>query len=202
VTWRLWANNDSYYVVGREMRGSMKLSVHPPGEKGPDRAFFYGFQRGWLEENPVGMMPPDHPPLMRYYPAERGPGVTRFATIRTPRSVLDRNLQIHHPQATIEWFDPPAEGSAVDMHLFLVEDRDEAAAWCRANFPRGSIHCSTGLCFWNSLLLQRRAVVDPRSALRRALGLTQRFRQLKDNSGRKERTDRSLSVAQGRALDC
>ena len=118
----------------------MKLSVHPPGDKGPDRAFFYGFQRGWLNENPDGMMPADHPPLMRYYPAERGPGVTRFATIRSPRSVLGANLQIHHPQAKIEWFDPPAEGSAVDMHLFLVEDRDEAAAWCRDNFPHGSIH--------------------------------------------------------------
>ena len=26
------------------------------------------------------------------------------------------------------------------MHLFLVEDRDEAAGWCRKNFRSGSIH--------------------------------------------------------------
>lgn len=101
VTWRIWANNDSFYVLGREMRGSMKLSVHPPSDKGPDRAFFYGFQQSWLDENPDGMVPANHPPLMRYYPTERGPGVTRFATIRTPGSVLGGNLQIHHPEAKI-----------------------------------------------------------------------------------------------------
>ena len=79
----MWANNQSFYVMGREMKGSWKLSAHPPGEKGPDVAFFYGFQQAWLDAIPEGMIPPDGPRIEPYYPQEIGPGVRRFATIRT-----------------------------------------------------------------------------------------------------------------------
>lgn len=140
VSWRLWANNDSFYVLGREFRTSMKLSVHPPSDKGPDLAFFYGFQKNWLDKNPEGMVPADHAPLMRYYPTARAPGVTRFATLRTPGSVLRMNLQLHNPRAKIEWLAPPDKGGAVDLHLLLVENRAEAAEWCRANLTEGSLH--------------------------------------------------------------
>jgi hypothetical protein len=120
--------------MAREMKSSWKLSAHPPSEKGPNTAFFYGFQHAWLDANPGGMIPPDGPRIEPYRPQEIGPGVRRFATIRTSASVLQPG-PVTNPKSEIWWFNAPESDKSLDIHLLIVERKEEAAAWCLANIP-------------------------------------------------------------------
>jgi hypothetical protein len=140
LTWRLWSNNDSLYVLAREMQGSWKVGLHPPNKKGTTLAFWYGFQKAWLDQNPDGMEPPDHRRLEQYWPRERGPGVRRMATIRTHADALAGAPIANPGGSVIYWCDPPEDGKSLDLHLLIVAPTEEAAAWVRANVPADALY--------------------------------------------------------------
>jgi hypothetical protein len=117
------------------MKGTHKVSVHPPSDKGPDVAFFHGTEAAHREnmEDPTG------PRIEQYYPRELGPGVRRVATIRIYAASLQVTAPVKKAERVI-WIDPLEKYYGVDMHALLMERRDAAREWCaRRGRPQVSI---------------------------------------------------------------
>lgn len=130
-SWTVSSQANSFYVISRHLKGSLKVSVHPPGPLGSDRAFFYGADGNWVARNPDGMVPPDGPRIEQYYPRPIGPGVCRVATIRIRHEAV-RYTDAIRGAGKLEWFEAPPVGMALNVHLLLVDRRKEAVEWCRA----------------------------------------------------------------------
>ena len=48
--------------------------------------------------------------------------------------------QVTNPKSEIWWFDAPEPGKSLDIHLLIVEQKEEAFEWCRANIPPDRLH--------------------------------------------------------------
>jgi hypothetical protein len=107
------------------MKGTHKVSVHPPSDKGPDVAFFHGTEAAHREN----MEDPAAPRIQRYCPRELGPGVRRVATLRVYAASLQVTAAVKKAEQVI-WIDPPQNYLGVDMHVLLMERHDAAREWC------------------------------------------------------------------------
>lgn len=129
LSWTVFTGGDDIYVKVRSMQGAFKISVHPPGPKGPDVAYFYGFEESWLKNHPEGMEPAGTPRIEQYQPKELGPGVRRILSIRVHPEAVVSCKQITKADSHI-WVEPLPDRT-VELHLLLAERTDAAAAWCR-----------------------------------------------------------------------
>jgi hypothetical protein len=131
LSWRIGSSNDSFYLSCRTLKGTHKVSVHPPSEKGPDVAFFHGVE----EPHRENLEDPTTPRIERYYPRELGPGVRRVATIRVCAASLQTTAPVKKADKVI-WIMPPDKTVGVDVHVLLMERHDAAQQWCAARRSR------------------------------------------------------------------
>jgi hypothetical protein len=125
----VFTRRNDIYIKVRSIQGAFKVSVHPPGPKGPTVAYFYGCDASWLWNHPEGMEPARAPRIEQYYPKELGSGVRRILTIRVhPESVVS-SKQTQKADSHI-WVEPPSNRT-VELHVLLAERTDAAAEWCR-----------------------------------------------------------------------
>jgi hypothetical protein len=134
LSWRVSNSNNSFYISCRIMKGTHKVSVHPPGENGKDVAFFHGTEeahRGNMEE-------PERPRIERYYPRELGPGVRRVATVRVYAASLQVTAPVKKADSVL-WFNPPEKYLGVDINILLMERQELARQWCAERQVRPQI---------------------------------------------------------------
>jgi hypothetical protein len=119
-SWRAWVASDgSFYVSPREMKGAVKVSLHPPRDGDPDSGWFFGFTREFALANQIE--PLGHTRLERFHVEPRAPGITRACTIRIHSTVVNWNRPLRRARQHI-WIPRPAEGMATEIVFCVITD--------------------------------------------------------------------------------
>ena len=142
-SWKAWAQAGSFYIAPREMKGALKVSLHPPNERFPDGRFVFGFTQEFLNTG-VEMEPPDHPRWEPFDPLPLHGGITRVCTVQVPHEVVNVVDPLRGAHKHV-WVPPPASGLARQLvFLLLAEGVDDAgSAAARADYL-GEVHNSRG----------------------------------------------------------
>jgi hypothetical protein len=116
------------------MKGTHKVSVHPPNDKFPEIGFLHGTEEAHREnmEDPTGKR------VEQYFPRELGKGVRRVATIRVYAASLQMANRVTKSDSMI-WFNPPDTHLGVDINILLTERQEAARQWCDARQVRPQI---------------------------------------------------------------
>ena len=133
-SWRAWSSNGSFYVSCRMMKGTHKISVHPPNDKFREVGFLHGVE----EAHRQNMEDPTQKRVEPYFPREIGPGVRRVATIRAYAASLQMTDRVEKADSVI-WFDTPEKHFGVDINILLTERQGAARQWCAVHQVRPQV---------------------------------------------------------------
>lgn len=118
TSWTAWAWQESFYVAPREMKGAMKVSLHPPSDEYPNGLWLFGFTREYLDAGGE-MEPATHPRLERFDSRPLRPGVTRACTVQVPHEVVNWNEPLPRGSKHV-WVPPPVAGRARELIFLLL----------------------------------------------------------------------------------
>ena len=121
------ARDGSFYILPREMKGAVKVSLHPPNEKHAEAGWFFGFDGDFVKHHPIE--PSNHGRTEQFWSDDLAPGLTRVCTVQVPDHVVSLRRDLKRA-AELVWLPPPNPGMCRTITYLLASSHvaDQARA--------------------------------------------------------------------------
>ncbi len=123
ASWKVWSpyNKNDIYVAGRELKGSIKVSLHQSNQ------WHLAYSPDFYEQS----VPENESDTGRFIhtwkkPADIGPGVTIALRIVTPWTAVSTNLQ---QSKKVHYLKSPLEGRANEIGIIITAPTTKVSNW-------------------------------------------------------------------------